>query len=381
MHIEIKKLRKELHRHPELSGHECNTAKRIKNFIETHHKTKIIEDIGGNGLAAMYAYAEKGPSIMIRCELDALLIKEEKIFDYHSRTEGVSHKCGHDGHMAIVAGLIFWIKEQDFKTGKIILLFQPAEETGEGAYKVLHDPKFKSLNPDYIFTLHNIPGEPLNSIIFKEDIFSATVQSLTIYLSGKESHAAEPDKGINPTLGISQIINEFSGLNMNDSNDEDFSILTPIHINMGEKSYGVSPAKGELHYTIRTWTEESMKRLKQQMNAILRRICHDHKLEFRIEWFEYFPAINNDKSCNELIINAAKKNGFDLIERLDPFKFGEDFGWFSQNHKAAMFGVGAGIDSPALHSADYDFPDEIIETGLQMFQTIIKEKLTRSYKS
>lgn len=375
MLTEIKKLRKELHRHPELSGHESNTAKRIKRFIETHHKTEIIEEIGGNGLAAIYSYSEKGPCIMIRCELDALPIKEAKIADYQSTMEGVSHKCGHDGHMAIVAGLIFWIKKQNFKSGRIILLFQAAEETGEGAYKVLHDSKFKSLNPDYIFALHNIPGEPMNTIIFKEDNFSASVQSLTICLSGIEAHAAEPEKGINPAQGISEIINEFSGLNIHDPKDENFSILTPIHINMGEKSYGLSPAKGELHYTLRTWTEESIKNLKQKIDTILKRICSDHKLEFSIECFEYFPAIKNNKSCNKLIINAAKKNGFELKERADPFKFGEDFGWFSQKHKAAMFGLGAGIDCPALHNADYDFPDEIIETGIHMFKTIIKEKL------
>ncbi len=373
---EIEKLRKELHRFPELSGCEINTAKRIKEFIQTHYSTKIIDKIGGNGLAAMYSYSEEGPTIMIRCELDALAIQEENSFDHRSITKGVSHKCGHDGHMAIVAGLIFWLKEQCFTSGKVILLFQPAEETGKGAYKVLHDLKFKGINPDYIFALHNIPKEPLNSVITVDRIFTATVQSLAVCLTGIESHASEPENGINPTLGISEIIREFSKLNIHDTKNDAFSILTPIHISVGQKSYGISPAKGELHYTLRTWTEDSMEELKQKLHQIIIHISHKYQLKFDIKWFEYFPAVENEIFCNDLIKKSARINNFELKERPYPLKFGEDFGWFSQNYKSAMFGLGSGIDTPALHNPDYDFPHEIIETGMTMFKTIIKEVLT-----
>ncbi|MBC8182849.1 hypothetical protein H8E88_17235 [candidate division KSB1 bacterium] len=103
----IKKLRKELHQNPELSGQEVKTALRIKQFIEDNHDTKMIENISGNGLAVIYNYPNNGPTVMIRCELDALPIDEVNEFDYRSKIKGVSHKCGHDGHIAIVAGLIF----------------------------------------------------------------------------------------------------------------------------------------------------------------------------------------------------------------------------------------------------------------------------------
>lgn len=378
MFSKIKELRKKLHKNPELSGHEINTAKRIRDFIQTHGCTNIIENIGGDGLAAIYSYPEKGPTIMIRCELDALLIAEENTFDHRSINKGVSHKCGHDGHMAIVAGLIFWLKQQSFKSGEVILLFQPAEETGEGAYKMSADESFKSLKPDYIFALHNIPGEPLHTIITAKHNFSATVQSLAIYLKGKESHAAEPENGSNPTLAISEIISEFNHLNISNPQSETFRILTPIHMSMGQKSYGVSSGTGELHYTLRTWSEDAMQKLKAELNKIVTHIAKDHGLKYTLEWFEYFPAIINDNTCNEFITNAAKANGFEHIENPYLFKFGEDFGWFSQNYKAAMFGLGAGVDTPALHHADYDFPDEIIETGIKMFTTIIKQIMCES---
>lgn len=273
--------------------------------------------------------------------------------------------------MAIVSGLIFWIKNQSFESGKIILLFQPAEETGKGAYQVIKDKKFKELQTDYYFALHNIPKEPLHSIILIEKGFSAEVQSLIIKVKGKESHAAEPENGINPAVGISDIIRIMSELSVNYPEDENFTVLTPVHINMGQKSYGISPAKGELHYTLRTWSNEKMLILKTQIEAVLKKTCHIHKLEYEVEWLEYFPASNNNITCNNYIEKAAQENKFKIIKRPYPFKFGEDFGWFSKKHKTAMFGLGAGINTPALHNADYDFPDEIIETGISMFKSII----------
>lgn len=116
---EVIELRKELHKYPELSGCEIETAKTIRQFIEKHNPTKILDQIGGTGLAAVYEFSQKGPVIAIRCELDALPIEEANQFEHRSLHNGVSHKCGHDGHMAIVAGLIFWIKEQTFSSGNL----------------------------------------------------------------------------------------------------------------------------------------------------------------------------------------------------------------------------------------------------------------------
>ena len=366
-------LRKELHQHPEVSSQESTTAQRIKKFIDLHCPTKIIDQIGGNGLAAIYKFSESGPTITIRCELDALPIQEVNTFPHQSTVGGVSHKCGHDGHMAIVAGLIFWIKKQYFHAGKIVLLFQPAEETGQGAFQVLEDPRFQALNSDYIFALHNIPGMPLHNIITMNQGFSAEVQSFFIKIKGKKSHASEPEHGINPAQGIAEMITELSKLNIHNPSDENFTILTPVHLNMGQIAYGISPADGELHYTIRTWSSQKMDILKLELNQLFKRICEAHQLKYDVQWLEYFPASKNDSTCNNIVTKAALANNFEVITQSFPFKFGEDFGWFSKKYKTAMFGLGAGLDTPTLHNAYYDFPDEIIETGMSMFKTIILE--------
>ena len=374
----IKELRRELHKYPELSGKEKETAKRIRNFVEIHNKTEIVEGIGGNGLAAIYSFSNQGPVIVIRCELDALPIQDKSSQYYRSVHNGVSHSCGHDGHMTIVAGLIFWIKEQSFDQGKIILLFQPSEETGKGANDVLNDPKFKALKPDYIFALHNIPGEPLHTILTKENSYTATVQSLAIYLTGRESHASEPEQGINPAKEIAEIIKEFESLNYLDPRSDKFSLITLIHMKLGQKAYGISAGSAELHYTIRTWSEEEMDGLKAEIHNIITTVCGTRNLKFKIEWFDYFPRVINDSFCNTTISHAAKENNFELKEMELPFKFGEDYGWFTRNNKAAMFGIGAGVNSPALHNPEYDFPDELIETGISMFKSIINSILNEN---
>lgn len=374
----LKLLRKELHRYPELSGHETETARRIKKSIEKCHNTKIIENIGGNGLAVINEFSNSGPTIVIRCELDALPIIELNDFEHHSVNKGISHKCGHDGHMAIVAGLVFWLDQQDYKNGKVISLFQPAEETGEGAPNVLNDNRFSELNPDYIFALHNIPHQPIHSIVTVNGNFSSTVQSVAVELKGKESHSAEPEHGVNPALCIAELIQRFNGLNNNDPAKEDFRLCVPIYSSMGVKSYGISAGFGEIHYTLRTKSMEKMERLKKEVNSILSEVCPKHKLPHTAKWFEYFPTVVNDGFCNQVIAEAAKTYNYDIINKNIPFRFGEDFGWFSEKYKAAMFGLGAGLQSSALHQADYDFPDEIIETGMNMFKGIIDSILSPS---
>ncbi len=372
----LKLLRKELHRYPELSGQETKAAGRIKKFIQKYNNAKIIENIGGNGLAVIHTFSNSGPTIVIRCELDALPIEEVNNFEHRSLIKGISHKCGHDGHMVIVAGLAFWLKEQDFKNGKVILLFQPAEETGAGAPNVLSDNRFSELKPDYIFALHNVPGHPIHSIITITGNFSSTVQSVAIQLKGKESHSAEPEYGVNPALCIAELIQKFNRLNNNDAAKEDFRLCVPIYSSMGVKSYGISAGFGEIHYTLRTKSIEKMEELKKDVDRILLEVCPKHKLPHTTEWFDYFPAVVNDGFCNQVITETAKTHNYDIIHKIIPFKFGEDFGWFSEKYKAAMFGIGAGLESPALHQANYDFPDEIIETGMNMFKGIIKKILT-----
>ena len=117
--------------------------------------------------------------------------------------------------------------------------------------------------------------------------------------------------------------------------------------------------------------------LKAKLEKLFEKICEAHQIAYEVEWLEYFPASKNDYTCNNIVTEVALANNFTIKERPYPFKFGEDFGWFSKKYKTAMFGLGAGMKTPALHNANYDFPDEIIATGIEMFKTIILKILSQ----
>ncbi len=368
-------LRREIHRFPELSGKEFETAQRIVNFLTPFEPDQIITELGATGVAAVYDFGQPETTIMIRCELDALPIQEINSFEYRSSYDSVSHKCGHDGHMVIVAGLAEWLQKTTFENVRVVLLFQPAEETGEGAPGILADPKFEDIIPDYIFALHNLPGFTMHQIVTTGSEFTSTVQSVSISLHGKESHAAEPENGLNPALAIAELINSYDDIVINDVNNDDFTLITPVYSSMGGKDYGVSPANGELHLTIRTWTPQQMDSLMDKIKTIATEVSQKHHLELELLWFDYFAATKNDAFCNSVIKESAAKSDLDSVSQKHPFKFGEDFGVFTQRYPGAMFGLGSGEETPALHNPDYDFPDEIIETGIAMFKEIITTTL------
>jgi amidohydrolase len=366
-------LRKELHKNPEVSGKELETAKRIVAFLENQDPDEIITEIGGSGIVAIYKAKEAGKTVLFRCELDALPIEEINIFEHRSLINGVSHKCGHDGHMAILCGLASELSKSRPETGTIILLFQPAEEDGSGAQKVFSNSKFSLLKPDYVFALHNLPGFPKNQIVVKNETFTCAVNSIIIKLNGVTAHAGEPEKGINPALAIASIINQFDTIIQPDILKDEYCLITPIYSEMGKKAYGVSAGSGEVHFTVRSNSSLQMKKVESNLEKLAKSIAKAHQLECNITWTESFQANENNIEAVDHIRNAAKTNDFEILEKETPFTWGEDFGLFTQQYPGAMFGLGSGINTPALHNPDYDFPDDIISAGVSVFHEISKQ--------
>ncbi|MEO9475567.1 MAG: amidohydrolase [Cyclobacteriaceae bacterium] len=367
------RLRKYLHKNPELSCQEVETSAHLKALLEKECKPDELLAFKKHGLVAVYKGVTEGKNVLIRGDFDALPIQETNDFEHKSQNQSVSHKCGHDGHASILYGLARVLADERPSEGTAYLLFQPAEENGDGAVGMMEDPLFKKLNPDYAVALHNLPGYDLHEIVFKEGPFTAAANSIVIKLAGKTAHAAEPEMGVNPALAMAQITSEILVLNKPDLDSDDFQIATPIYSTMGEKSYGVSAGYGELHFTLRAWKNDVIQNFEKRCEEIARRIASNHNLEIGIEWTESFFANNNDSTVVKAIQRVANQNGLKVTERNTPFKWGEDFGIFTEKYAGAMFGIGAGVDSPALHNPDYDFPDELIETGIKMFHGLISK--------
>ena len=182
-------LRHHLHARPELSGQECDTAGRVGEFIRAHTKAEIINGLGGAGMAAVFEGSSPGPTVMFRADLDALPILERSGVEYRSGVEGVAHLCGHDGHMAILCGLAQHLSARPPQKGRAVLLFQPAEETGSGAAQVIADPRFDRIRPDYAFALHNLPGYPAGSVVWRKGVCASASRGLVIRLQGSSAQA------------------------------------------------------------------------------------------------------------------------------------------------------------------------------------------------
>jgi len=368
-------LRKQLHQHPEISGEEAKTAFRIKEFIQAFNPDRIVDNVGGYGLLAEFNGKEKGPTVMFRCELDALPIKEKNTIDYHSQNPGKGHLCGHDGHMTMVAGLASYLEAKRPKKGRVVLLFQPSEEDGQGADRIIQDQKFKEFEPDYIFALHNLPGYPMHKVIVSDQNFASASRGMAIKLRGKSSHAAEPEKGINPGIGMSKIMMQIEDLSKNKSFFKDFALITPIHARLGNIAYGTSPGDAEVHFTLRSYLNSDMDILITKAEAIAEEIAGQEKLKAEISFAEIFPATKNDRACTKIVehacLNTNLKSG--VLEK--PFRWSEDFGHFTAKFPGALFGLGSGTDQPALHNPDFDFPDELIPTGMTIYKSIYENIL------
>jgi len=370
----IIKLRHYLHQNPELSGNEKNTAEKIIHFINQYEPDQLVSASTGNGFAFIFRGKDPGTTVLFRAELDALPIKETNKLEYNSNVNCVSHVCGHDGHMCLLTGLASHVKNHPIQKGKLILLFQPAEETGEGAKQLISDQHFiDKLKPDFVFALHNLPGFETNTVLINNSIFCRASNGLTIKLKGISSHAAEPEKGISPAQAIAKIISEFEAIPDTKLFFEDEVSITIIHINLGEKAFGIAPANAEISATFRTIGNSDMELLKKVGIERIEVICKNEGLDFDYSWSEEFPTVENNIESNGIIAKAAENLGLEIQFLKESFKWSEDFSWFTRHFKGALFGLGAGISQPNLHNPNYDFPDELIPEGVRLLYEIYKK--------
>lgn len=373
--LDLSAFRRELHAHPELAGEERKTAQRILAVLKALKPDGLLTELGGTGLLATFGKDEAGLQVMVRCELDALAIPEVNDFEHRSVIPGKSHKCGHDGHMAILTGLAEKLSNKRPARGRVHLLYQPAEENGTGAASVLADPRMKDRHFDLVLALHNLPGYPLGSAVVRKGAFTASVNSLVITLQGRTSHAAEPEYGINPALAVAEILAGSQALQHNMPEEDGLRVVTVVHLDLGSKDYGISAGRAEVHLTVRCWTDAELRQLEQEVEQLARTTAGKHKLYVDIRRCFTFQANRNEDAAAELVEQAVRSTGHALVPRAHPFKWGEDFGLFTARYKGCMFGLGAGEEQPALHNPDYDFPDALIPHGVAIFEAAVRQFL------
>ena len=368
-------LRHILHAHPELSGKEALTNKILNEWVRQTQPDLLFEKIGGYGLAAVYKGAEPGKRIMIRGDIDALHIPEPNDLPYRSQNQGVSHKCGHDGHATILCGMAQWLGEQRPDNGEVVLLFQPAEETGQGAKAILEDPLFEQIKPDVAYGLHNLPGFEKGQIVVREGCFAAASFGLKLTFDGRTAHASQPETGHSPSELLALLIHNL------EKKREQLQAVKPLttfvitHASLGEETFGVAPGHAEIWLTLRSYDDHNLQLMAAQIIELCRSKAKDYLFDFDFSEHEAFAATNSDSQCVQVIEQAAQNLELSIGHLKEPFRWSEDFGRFGSICPIGFFGLGSGLEQPALHNPEFDFPDDILEIGMTMFWEIIREEM------
>lgn len=357
-----KKLRHELHQHPELSNHESWTKQHLIEFLKAHTNLEIVDK--GLWFYAIYRAGKDKKNIAFRAELDAIPMDETINIPYGSKFPGIAHKCGHDGHAACLAGFALEI-DQKGADKNIFFLFQHAEETGDGAAQCV--TFIKENNIEEIFAYHNMSGLPLRSVGILDGTAHYASKGMIIHMEGFPAHASQPEDGVNPAFAIAKIIDaipEFVSLKSNRGP----VFCTVVQVNIGKRAFGISAGKGDLLLTIRALHEAEMDRLQQNLEDFAMAVAKKYGLKVSFSYSDYFPeTVNHKESCNK-IRQVCKTKGIQVVELKEAFRASEDFGHYLKQTKGAICYIGNGENYPHIHTPEYDFPDEIIETAVELFK-------------
>ena len=371
--VDLVDLRHRLHRRPEISGEERETAATIVDFLKPTQPNRIVTGLGGHGVAAIYEGAEPGPTVMVRAELDALPIEEISDSDHRSEIPGKGHLCGHDGHMTILASLARGLNRNPPRRGRAVLLFQPAEEPGAGAAAVIADPKFAEIAPDYAISLHNRPGVPVGQARISEGAANCASRGIKIVLTGETTHASTPEHGRSPAPAIATLIPALTALGPGGPLDAQFRLVTVTHVAIGEEAFGIAPGHGELWATLRTVDDAQMGALCEAAEMLAREAALADRLSLEISYHDIFHHCENEPEVVAMLRRAMDEENVPHGPA-KPSRGSEDFGLFGRKAKSAMFLLGSG-DTAHLHNPDYDFPDDAIATGARVFMRALRNIL------
>ncbi|KZE36316.1 amidohydrolase [Bhargavaea cecembensis] len=361
-------LRRELHQHPELSNEETWTKARLIEFIKAHTDLEIIDQ--GNWFYAAHRAGEDRRSLAFRADFDALPIDETIDLPWGSRVPGKAHKCGHDGHSATLAGFALEVDQQKPDVN-VFFLFQPAEETGDGAKQCVSLIADEQI--DEIYAYHNMSGFPYRAVGIREGTMFCASKGMTIHLEGLPAHASQPEDGINPAFALASIIQAIPQLT-SQADYRGLVLCTVIQIDAGEKAFGISASKGLIRLTIRALHEDELDRLQKKLEQLSAEQAEKHGLRIRFEYNDEFPETANNTDIADKVRAAAKGAGLVCFDMEEAFRGSEDFGHLAKLTKAAYCIIGNGENHPHIHTAEYDFRDELIETGTDLFLAILNRE-------
>ena len=381
---DVQAFRRRLHANPELSAQEQETARCIVDRLAGTDPSQIVDGLGSmrTGVCAVYDSGTEGPAVLIRAELDALPIEETNTFEHRSSVAGVSHMCGHDGHMATLIAVANGLHKRPIQRGRVYLMFQPAEETGMGASAMIADNRFGALGtPDFVYAFHNVPKYPLGMVLLRDGAFAQASVGFIAEFRGSTSHSSYPEHGINPSGAMTSLVDAVNNFGTELAEEVVEPVLGTIsyaELGSAEKgtNFGTTPGRAVVMGVIRAHRSDDLERVRETLVRIAGHLTEASGLESSLSWHEAFAATVSDAGCVSVVESAAVRAGLDVMRLDEPFRWSEDFGHFTKAFTGAFFGLGSGTEQPQLHDDSYDYPDDLINVGARLYREIIDTHLT-----
>ncbi|GAB6455409.1 M20 peptidase aminoacylase family protein [Bacillus luti] len=363
-------IRRNLHEHPELSYEEFETTKAIKKWLEEKNIT-IINSSLETGVIAEISGNNSGPIIAIRADIDALPIQEETNFPYASKVPGKMHACGHDFHTAAILGTAFLLKERESSLkGTVRFIFQPAEESSNGACKVIEAGHLQDVQA--IFGMHNKPDLPVGTIGIKDGPLMAGVDRFEIEIHGVGTHAAVPDAGVDPIVASSQIVMALQTIVSRNISSSHNAVVSVTNIHSGN-TWNVIPEKATLEGTVRTFQADTREKIPALMERIIKGVSDALGVTTAFRFYPGPPAVHNDTALTNLCTQIAKEMTLNVITPT-PSMAGEDFSFYQQHIPGSFVFMGTS-GTHEWHHPSFTIDEQALPISAKYFALLAEKAL------
>lgn len=378
---EATRWRRDLHQHPELGFKEHRTSNLIAELL-SEWGYRVTRGIADTGVVATLGDGS-GPSIGLRADIDALPITETSGVEWASKTPGVMHACGHDGHTATLLLAARAIARDpgtylSSNGSTLHLIFQPAEENDAGAQAMIKDGLFKRFECDAVYAIHNWPTLPQSQVVARDGEMMAAFAVFSITISGRGGHAAMPEQSDGVIAATARITAALQEIPARDLAPLDSGVVSITQVNAGT-AWNVCPSQAQLRGTARWYSQAVGNQIELSLNRIVNGIAAAHGCTAEVSYDRRYPATINTPENAILVRNIAKELGLE-IPASPPSMASEDFSFMLNEKPGAYIWLGAAKETPTpgLHHPSFDFNDAILPIGARLWVALVERynKLT-----
>jgi hippurate hydrolase len=374
MHDEITQWRRDLHAHPELLFDVHRTAGVVAEKLKAFGCDEVVPGIGQTGVVGVIRGRKSGSNkvIGLRADMDALPIDEQTNVPYRSKTPGVMHACGHDGHTAMLLGATKYLAETRNFDGTAVVIFQPAEEGGGGGREMVKDGMMERFGINEVYGMHNSPDLPIGEFALRRGPVMAAADKLRIDIEGKGTHAAKPHLGIDTILVGAQIVNQLQSIVSRNLDPLQSGVVSICTFKSGDTD-NVIPQTAMMLGTVRTLMPEVQDMIEKRVSEVVEGVAKLHGATAKVTYVRNYPiTINHDKQTDFAASIAAQISGANKVNTdLAPVMGAEDFSFMLNERPGAFIFVGNG-ESAGLHHPAYNFNDDAIPVGTSYWVRLVE---------